>query len=107
MKDLQQLKSVIQAAVPDIGAKHDCPCPDHETRHDRPIRLADVLLVANKADKKLAIQDYGCWMILENDGESIDWQEKRGKSMNWDLANDSLESQSPQCQEFLINLLCK
>jgi hypothetical protein len=77
----------------------------------RPIRLSDVLLALQKANKNISIQDYGCFMWFgnpdKNDPCEIEgWNEIFGdKRITWDLKNDNLESQSEETIKFLANLL--
>lgn len=105
--NLQQLKSVIQAANPDIGAERECDCPSHETVHGRPIRLADVLLAFSTKPISAAFRDDGRLMIQKG-SEWLSAMDVPNKLfINWDLANDSLDNQSPETIEFLINLLVK
>lgn len=64
----------------------------------RPIRIADVLLAI---DKRLnyAVNQLGSFIDLENKEMDVE--------ATWDLVNDSLDAQSPETIQFLINLLVK
>lgn len=66
----------------------------------RPIRLADVLLASKEEIAFTCFE--GSYFGIDFDCKRMD-----GKRIEWNLADDNLDNQSPECQEFLINLLCK
>lgn len=134
MNSLQQLKSVIQATVPSImELKFGCEMRKHESKYvvldsknnwihlfnvtfgstvfgpirkdeyeilGRPIRLADVLLAIGLKDK-IVIGGDGIIGTIAAFGPIIIVKAK------WNLKDDSLDNQSPECKDFLINLLVK
>lgn len=137
---LQQLKSVIQAAVPSImELKFGCEARQGENVYTvlgknkdlngsfmvrsneslavfdsailganwhilgRPIRLADVLLAMQNKDMGCIGRSMnGDFLNCDDDMNNLTEVGSR-----WDLANDSLDNQSPETIEFLSKLLCK
>lgn len=96
--NLQQLKSVIQAANSKIeeercenGYSHYCSTCGWKI--GRPIRLADVILTISEVEEGIGPVDFDriCLELIRL----------------WNWLDDNLNHASPQCQEFLINLLCK
>ena len=67
------------------------------------IRLADVLLALQQTPKtsKLVVDDYGVFWDLNTLSNSTVQQ----KPFNWNLKNDDLTAQSPECLQFLAELL--
>jgi hypothetical protein len=74
----------------------------------RPIRLADVLLAIQEADTPMSIET-SIIKNLKNDPNNlyIYYRMMDGEhvSFEWNLRKDNLHDQSPECLEFLANLL--
>lgn len=120
--NLEQLKKKIQEANPEImEVKFGCEIrtpfttyvigkhtPDKENVIEilgRPIRLADVLLALENEyqaqDKSYAVDGEGTFIFVNKDVE-MTWV-----NGSWNLKSDSLDKQSPETINFLMELLCK
>lgn len=97
----QQHLQVVREAVINAGVLWWMP-DKKGIEPERPIRLADVLLAIDKfGNYCIAARENGTFMVY---GDDCEWR-ANGKLLFWNLRKDSLEDQSPECLEFLANLL--
>ncbi len=87
----------------------DSDMPDYEII-GRPIRLADVLLairakVQNEDDYMVMLDGAFCTEEMSGMESFIQPIFKRNKPVEWNLKQDDLASQSPECIDFLAELL--
>ena len=82
-----------------------CACKDI-SRHNRPIRLADILLAINQlqGDGSYVISDAGIFAFFKAEGARID-KALKVLECSYNLRADSLESQSDETVDFLHSLL--
>lgn len=78
-----------------------CPC------HERPIRLADILLAiessflaASKNVEEVVIAETGSFGVVRNETQQVAWH-----PIYWKLRKDNLTEQSDECIKFLAELL--
>lgn len=78
---------------------------EKEFIYGRPIRLADILLAIDKADR----HDPPAWWKRTSDIMGVVVADMPGLLFficsNWNLKDDNLDNQSDECKEFLFNLL--
>lgn len=71
----------------------------------RDIRLADVLLAIQKSDRNWEFEDAGMSVELNRNDTTLEFNTNEMGWTKWNLLKDRLEDQSPECLEFIANLL--
>jgi len=104
MNNLDLIRAAVVKANPE---KWEPYCSWDATKKDsEPIRLADVLLMLHSGpfERLMFVTDAGVF------GEVVAGQGARGAKIEatgyqWDLRNDDLSKQSPECLAFLAGIL--